>query len=376
MSDNYSSKAHSIPDEQPLPIFRAGTILKPEEFETAIIGFGNVGHTIALSYALKGLNVRVYDIRKEAFDEGMQSIDNALNLLVRNQQVTAAESTAAKARITNMTELSQENLRGTKFIVESINEELEPKQNLFENLNNIAPKDAILASNTSSLDLDKIVSKIPENDRQRCIGVHVTLPAYFSPAVEVVKGKYTSDSTMDAVEKLIKHLDREVLHITHRKDGTLPPGLFWNRIQAKVILECLTAIDNGSVRPEEVHLALTGALAVRWPVIPILDTIRSAGLTVTGQYVGEIASDPATPEAERNRQMELVNKYLRPGSQLFADLATQSFEQKLEMRANRDARLLKVLQAQEEARLIDSYFSTLGQPDAKALHQHSPKRKR
>ena len=369
----WDGKPHTIPDEKRLPLFRPGKVLNTEEFQTAIVGFGNVGATIALSYALKGLSVHVHDNRPEAYGEGMCAVDGALAVLEKHKQITMEEATAARARIVNMPELNKAGLAGKKFIVESIYEELKLKQQMFKHLSEIAPSDAVIASNTSSLDQDAIASLVT-NRPERCVGLHVTLPAYFSPALEVVKGHYTNAETLETVERLIQHLDRVALHINHKKDGNLAGGLFWNRVQAMVILECLQAIDNGSVEADEVHLALTGALAVRWPVMPILDTVRGAGLDVTRNYVTEVVKNSGIKQDEQDRLMDIVGKYLGADSPLFSNVSSLTLDDKLTMKISRDVKLIEVLLAQSRAR--ENEVSMRGKPDAGALRQHESTRGR
>ncbi len=170
----------------------------------AIIGAGTMGTGIAMALASSGLTVTLLEKSDEALDRGITRIQATYAEGVTRGKLNQATMYSNISRIKPATEI--EELSGVDMVVEAVFENLEVKQKVFTRLDNICKPDAILATNTSYLDVNEIakVVKQPEN----VIGMHFFSPANIMKLVEVVKADRTSDKTLASVLKLLKPMGK------------------------------------------------------------------------------------------------------------------------------------------------------------------------
>ena len=171
---------------------------------TAVVGCGTMGGGIAMCFANAGLPVTVLESSQEALDRGFAAIRKNYAATVSKGRLSAAERDARLARITPT--LDYADLGAADIVVEAVFEEMPLKQEVFARLGQACRPDAILATNTSTLDVDAIAAAAP--GPERVVGTHFFSPAHVMTLVENVRGARTSPETIATVMKLSKTLGK------------------------------------------------------------------------------------------------------------------------------------------------------------------------
>ena len=214
----------------------------------AVLGTGTMGHGIALLSAKAGLNVKMYGRSDESLDRGMSSIISSLNRLTIQGTFSEMECQDIISRIRGVKTL-EEAADGADFIIESVAENLELKQDIFRKLDSLCTPEVILASNTSGLSPSEIanVTTHPE----RVVIAHFWNPPQLIPLVEVVPGEKTSKETVD--------ITSEWIEIKKKKSVKMEKeclGFIGNRLQLALLREAMYIVEQGWAKPEEVDKAM------------------------------------------------------------------------------------------------------------------------
>jgi 3-hydroxyacyl-CoA dehydrogenase len=169
-----------------------------------IVGCGTMGGGIAMSFADAGIPVSVLESDGAALDRGLEKIRASYGSSVAKGRLTKTEMDARLARIQGTLESSE--LNDADIVIEAVFESMEVKKDVMRRLDEICKDDAILATNTSTLDVDDIASatKRPE----KVVGTHFFSPAHIMKLMENVRGKNTSKETVATVMKLSKRLGK------------------------------------------------------------------------------------------------------------------------------------------------------------------------
>ncbi|MCD6430017.1 MAG: 3-hydroxybutyryl-CoA dehydrogenase [Deltaproteobacteria bacterium] len=222
-----------------------------------VVGAGQMGNGIAQVAAQAGLQVVMHDIAEKFVEYGMSVIKKNLQRSVDKGRMEQADMDAVLGRITTTTELAA--MKDVDIVVEAATENEKIKLDIFAQLDAICPKDAILASNTSSISITKIAAatKRPE----KMIGMHFMNPVPVMKLVEVIKGLATNDETYDTVVELSKKL------------GKIPcqandfPGFIANRILLPMINEAVYCLFEGVGKPEDIDNVMK--LGMNHPMGPL-----------------------------------------------------------------------------------------------------------
>ncbi len=158
----------------------------------AVIGFGTMGRGIAMSFAAAGIPVVVYEESDEAWVRGEAAVAGSLSRAVGRGKIDPAEAEARMRRIRRAAGF--EDFGGADFFVEAVFEDLGVKQDVFARLDRVAQPDAVLATNTSSLDVDAIAAATGRPEA--VVGTHFFSPAHVMRLLEVVAGDATSPETL------------------------------------------------------------------------------------------------------------------------------------------------------------------------------------
>jgi 3-hydroxyacyl-CoA dehydrogenase len=188
-----AGKIPDVPPETPLRAIKS----------VAVIGAGTMGGGIAMNFANAGIPVAVLETSQAALDKGLATIKKNYESTLKKGRLTQDEFDGRLKRITGT--LSYEDIQGADLIIEAVFEDMEVKKQVFEKLDKIAKSGAILASNTSTLDLNRIAAFTRRP--QDVIGLHFFSPANVSKLLEIVRGdKSAKDvvATSMAVSKRIK----------------------------------------------------------------------------------------------------------------------------------------------------------------------------
>lgn len=177
--------------------------IKPVQ-SVAVIGAGTMGTGIAMAFAQNGYDVTLLELSAEALDRGMNRIRNLNAKAVQRGRMTAVQSEAMQARIRTTTDYG--DLSDVDMVVEAVFEDLGIKTKVFAQLQEVCKPDAILASNTSYLDMNKLAATTER--AENIVGMHFFSPANIMKLVEVVKTDYSSPSVLATTLKVLKSLGK------------------------------------------------------------------------------------------------------------------------------------------------------------------------
>jgi 3-hydroxybutyryl-CoA dehydrogenase len=224
--------------------------------KSAVMGGGLMGSQITLVLALGSVETVLMSRRQETVDKAMDNIRRYAADLERHDQLNGETAAAVVGRIRTATDV-EDAVAEAEFVVESISENLEGKQALFEAMDSIAPRETVLASNTSGLPITILGARMVHQDRIG--GSHFVQPGHIVPVVEVIRGDKTSDATMDRSCEVWERLGRITLRV--QKDG---PGFLINRLQHAIIREAVHLLVTGVADAESIDLAVELGLAPRF----------------------------------------------------------------------------------------------------------------
>jgi 3-hydroxybutyryl-CoA dehydrogenase len=254
-----------------LPEQEREQLVKVEEINhVALLGAGMVGHGLALHFAKAGYPVSLYSRTQQTIDKAVENIRANLPALLQGQASVEDEIEEIVSRI-ETTRNMDEAVAKASIIIESVAENLQIKQDLFKELDQMCPRDVILATNTSVISITAIASKA--RNRDRIIGTHFWFPPYLIPLVEVVKGRDTSDKTMEMTYQFMKKAGKYPIKCL--KDV---PGFVANRLQHALWREAISIVERGIADAATVDDAIKQSFGIRIPVLGPIENADMVGL--------------------------------------------------------------------------------------------------
>ncbi|MEZ5893868.1 MAG: 3-hydroxybutyryl-CoA dehydrogenase, partial [Parvularculaceae bacterium] len=222
-----------------------------------VIGAGQMGGGIAHVFALSGYDVVLNDISADALDRAVGVIEKNLTRQASKGAISDADAKAALARIKTAADLGK--LSGCNLIVEAASENLAVKKQIFASLKDVLDKNAILASNTSSLSITGLAAGTdkPEN----FIGIHFMNPVPVMKLVEVIRGIATSKETFETTKEVVASLGKTM---TVSEDF---PAFIVNRILMPMINEAIYTLYEGVGSVEAIDTGLK--LGANHPMGPL-----------------------------------------------------------------------------------------------------------
>ena len=223
-------------DERPAPVTTV-----------AVVGAGTMGSGIAAACANAGLTVLLKDNSQDALDAGVAAIQRNYEASVRRGRFSADEAADRLARIRPTP--AYEEFARADVIVEAVFESLELKKQIFREIDAVARPGAVLATNTSTLDIDEIaaVTSRPPS----VVGLHFFSPAHVMRLLEVVRGGATSAATLSAAVAFAKRLGKVPVVVANCR------GFVGNRMMFPYMYEAQFLVEEGAT-PQQVDRALTG----------------------------------------------------------------------------------------------------------------------
>jgi 3-hydroxybutyryl-CoA dehydrogenase len=206
-----------------------------------IIGAGTMGTGIALSSALAGYDVVLYDVSEAFLQRGYKNIGASMDKSIERGKLSTKAASEAMLRI--RTTVHFDHLKTCDLIIEAAIEKLETKQELFGKLSELCAEECIFASNTSSLSITAIASATKKPSR--VLGLHFFNPAHVMKLVEIVRGQQTSDDVMYRAEGYIKQLGK--IPVLARDT----PGFIVNRVARNFYGEALRIVSDGIATSEQ-----------------------------------------------------------------------------------------------------------------------------
>lgn len=222
-----------------------------------VVGAGTMGNGIAHVCALSGFDVVLTDVSQEILDGAMEKIKKNLGRQVKKEKISQGDMDAALKRITTATELDA--FKDADLVVEAVIEDLKTKREIFEKLDATCKKDCILSSNTSSISISDIAqaTKRPE----KVLGMHFMNPVPMMVLVELVRGKSTSEETINTAYQIAEKLGKTPVLVNDS------PGFVANRILMPMINEAVWCLNEGVAKAEDVDAVMK--LGMNHPMGPL-----------------------------------------------------------------------------------------------------------
>ncbi|HXN55924.1 MAG TPA: 3-hydroxyacyl-CoA dehydrogenase NAD-binding domain-containing protein [Myxococcales bacterium] len=211
----------------------------------AVVGAGTMGGGIAMNFANAGIPVAVLEAKKEALDKGLATIRKNYEGSARKGKLTAAQVEERLSLIRPT--MSYDDLASADIVVEAVFEDMAVKETVFRKLDQVMKKGAILATNTSTLDVDQIAAFTRRP--QDVVGTHFFSPANVMKLLEIVRGKATATDVLATVMALSKKI---------KKTGVVSrvcDGFIGNRMIATYARQALLLLEEGAL-PRQVDRAL------------------------------------------------------------------------------------------------------------------------
>lgn len=209
-----------------------------------VVGAGTMGQGIAQVLIASGFDVQLYDVADAQLTRARAAIDKGLGKLVARETLSEADKADAMARLAVTTALDA--LRDCEVIIEAAPEQPALKEKLFRDLSSLT-RDAILASNTSSLSLTRLASVCERPER--VVGMHFFNPVPVLKLVEVIRAEQTSDATVARIEALTRELGKTAVAIADS------PGFAVNRLLVPMINEAAFLLQEGVASAEDIDKA-------------------------------------------------------------------------------------------------------------------------
>jgi 3-hydroxybutyryl-CoA dehydrogenase len=237
--------------------------------KVGIVGGGTMGFGIGINFALWGYPTVIYDLNEQILEKTAERIRKALKIF-------ADEGLLGQERALKTFEMFQltsdlAKVANNDFVTEVIIERLPDKQELFRKLDQMAPAQTIIASNTSTLLLGDIAKDVKRQDK--VVLTHYFEPPHIVPAVEVAKGPRTSDETFDITYELMKKVKKVPIRVLKETSGYL-----LNSIQYAIWCEVLRLWAEGVASAEDIELGTISSYGFRNPTMgPVLQWDLSGG---------------------------------------------------------------------------------------------------
>ncbi|MBT9173704.1 MAG: 3-hydroxybutyryl-CoA dehydrogenase [Syntrophomonadaceae bacterium] len=217
-----------------------------------VVGAGNMGHQIALSFAIAGYSVKCTDVSPEILGKAESFVDKYLPERVAKGKMSEDTARQAKANIQFTGDLKTA-ASAADVVIEAILEKLDLKLTLFAKLDELCPPHAILATNSSFIVSSKIAPATKRPDK--VCNMHFFNPALVMKLVEVVQGPHTSDETAEKIFALTEDIGKVPIMLKKEIYGFLV-----NRIVAAINHEALYIHDMGIASHKDIDTAVTLAL--------------------------------------------------------------------------------------------------------------------
>jgi 3-hydroxybutyryl-CoA dehydrogenase len=224
-----------------------------------VAGAGLMGHGIAQVLAAAGRRVILYEPELDRARAGRTRIAGNLDRAVAKGRLTAGERDAILERIEAVDEIGR--VGEADLVVEAVFEDVAVKQGLFAELDRLARRETIFASNTSSISIGRLAEAVAPERRRRFLGMHFFSPVPVMPLVELIPGPATEAGVVEAIRELAGALGKQVIVAADR------PGFIVNRILMPFLAEAIRAYEAGVGTAEDID---TGArVGLNHPMGPL-----------------------------------------------------------------------------------------------------------
>jgi len=218
----------------------------------AVIGAGTMGNGIAHVFAQNGYKVNLIDISAEALDKAFKTIEKNLDRMLSKEKITTETKEKTLSNLHKITNL-KEGVSDADLVVEAATENMDIKLSIFKQMDQFAPANCILSTNTSSISITKIAAVTKRADK--VIGMHFMNPVPVMKLVEVIKGYSTSNETLQNIMELSKIIGKVPVEVNDF------PGFVANKILMPMINEAIITLHEGVAGVEEIDTVMKLGMA-------------------------------------------------------------------------------------------------------------------
>jgi len=217
-----------------------------------VIGAGTMGNGIAHLFAQSGFLVNLVDVNAAQLEKAIQTISKNIDRQISKGTITEEQKKNTIANISTVTDVAG-GVKEADLIVEAATENIELKLKIFKQLDDTAPANAILATNTSSISITKIASVTKR--ASHVIGMHFMNPVPVMKLVEIINGYATEQAVTDSIVELSKQLGKVPCVVNDY------PGFIANRILMPMINEAIYSLYEGVAGVEEIDTVMKLGMA-------------------------------------------------------------------------------------------------------------------
>ena len=218
----------------------------------AVIGAGTMGNGIAHVFAQNGYTVNLIDVNAAQLEKALQTIQKNFDRQIAKGTTTEEQKKTALAQLTTFTDIAQ-GVKNTNLVVEAATENIELKLNIFKQIDALAPADAILATNTSSISITRMAAVTKR--ASQVIGMHFMNPVPVMKLVEIINGYATSKTVTETIVTLSKQLGKVPCVVNDY------PGFIANRILMPMINEAIYSLYEGIAGVAEIDTIMKLGMA-------------------------------------------------------------------------------------------------------------------
>ncbi len=216
-----------------------------------VVGAGTMGNGIAQVAAQIGCQVVMRDIEEKFVERGLKNIDGFLSKSVEKGKLTQEQKAEILGRIKGTT--SMEDLKDCDFVIEAVIEDMDLKKKVFKELDELLRPEVIIATNTSSMSITEI--SVATNRPDKVCGMHFFNPVPLMKLVEIIRGYFSSDETINITTELAKRMGKITVEV--KKDS---PGFIVNRIMIPHFIEAIKIVEEGIASIQDVDIAVKNGL--------------------------------------------------------------------------------------------------------------------
>ncbi|MBM3273741.1 MAG: 3-hydroxybutyryl-CoA dehydrogenase [Candidatus Sericytochromatia bacterium] len=225
--------------------------------KVVVLGAGQMGSGIAQVFAQGGYEATVYDVVQPQLEKSQSGIEKLLAKAVEKGKLSTADRDATLGRLSFTPDLTA--VRDADLVVEAVLEKLETKQQVWKQVDELASKDCVFASNTSSLPITQLAGAV--SGPERFIGMHFMNPVPVMQLVEVIRGLLTSDQTHRTVMDAARALGKTPVTVNDS------PGFISNRILMPMINEAVVCLQEGIASRDDLDTVMK--LGMNHPMGPL-----------------------------------------------------------------------------------------------------------
>lgn len=228
-----------------------------------VLGSGVMGHGIAQVAAMAGYRVTLRDIEQLFLDKAMEKVRWSLNKMVEKQKLSQAQSDEIFVRITPMVDLKQA-LAGADLLIEAVPEDMNLKKKVYAEVDSVAEKKTLYASNTSTLPITEMAALTGRPDR--FIGLHFFNPPQLMPLVEVIPGNSTNGDMVAMAMNFIRNVGKQP--VLCKKDVA---GFIVNRVFIPLVHEAAYCMDRDNATMTQIDSAVKFRMSFPMGIFELAD---------------------------------------------------------------------------------------------------------